>query len=514
MSYPPPDLPADSLNEVAGILAAHGLGDATVALRVAYQSLPASPPSRRAGLEDIYVFSRGGDELGMTDAVPSGSGLRDNRFDGLMIVCVALSIHMPPWLGGNDADELRTRIRGTVRNVVDALNGRWLTRGKTSDSVPGGPWEFSRCPIHFLPTISIDLGESCVGPFAGPIAQERTETAPVACLIQLSRAAVPMTRWKTEAGQAELGTGAAFVLDVPVGARSRITIQNLRDRIDQYHTCNALGLSERIARIREIRTGARAFLELEGEVGEAWARDTAIGHGEYPAEKAEIEGGIRICHEARDGDLSERLEHLERLRACCARYRPGETLKRGWRASPFTVEIDSALVAYEDLAPTSYRERIGALEVLQTRCAEFSARALPRNRYFYRHLHKLVPDVEGLALRARKTMGEIALSQGVARLIASIDVKAEELGVLRAARALAARAGAVERDLDAQMNSVTLLVDFGDDAEPAGALDCALRAHLPALFGIEKPVDMVDAEDLAPLVRRVLPMDAEVSPLT
>ena len=509
MPYHHPGLPADLTKELPDILSAYGFGEVAMESRATYQSLPSSPPSRRAGLEDVYLFSRTGEV-----AVTPGPVSPDRGFDALLLVSIALSIHVPPWLGGRDEATEQARLRATARNIADTLNGRWVASGSTASLKPEGMIEFSRCLVHFRLVVVLEGGEASDGPFAGPIAQGTMEAGPVACLIRLSRAAVPMTRWKTDVRQAELGTGSDFASDVPVGARSRITIQNLKSRIDQYHACNALRLSERMARIREIRTGARAFLELEGEIGEDWALDTAVGHGEFPAEKAEIESEIRNCYEARVGDLSERLEHLERLRACCARYRASDTLKRGWRASPFTVDIDSALVTYEDLPPTSYQERIRALEVLQSRCAEFNARAFPRNRYLYRHLHKLVPEVEALALRARKTMGEIALCHGIARLIEGIDLKMEELSVLRAARALAARAGAVERDLDAQMNSVTLLVEYGDDGEPAGALDRALREQLPALFGIEKRVEDIVADDLLPLVRRVLPVDAGVSSLT
>lgn len=508
MPYHHPGLPADLTKELPHILSAYGLGDVAMELQATYQALPSSPPNRRAGLEDVYLFSRVG-----KGAVTPGSVPRASDFDALLLVSIALSIHVPPWLGGPDEAAEQARLRATARNIVDMLNDRWIASGKTAGAEPEGTLEFSRCPVHFRLVVVIEGREACDGPFAGPIVSESSEAGPVAGVIQLSRAAVPRTGWKSDAGHAELGTGSDFALDVPLDARSRITIQNLKSRIDQYHACGALQLSERMARIQEIRTGARAFLELEGEIGERWALDTAVPSGEYPAEKEEIEEGIRCCREAREGDLATRLEFLENLRACCMRYRASDMLKRGWRASPFTMDIDSALIAYEDLLPSSHRERIGALEVLQSRCAEFIARALPRNRYLYRHLHRLVPEVEALALRAKKARGEIALCHGIARLIEAIDLKVEDLGVLLTARALAARATAVKRDLEAQMNSVVLEVEYGDEDDPADTLSCALRKHLPALFGIEKGVEDIVADDLLPLVRRVLPMDAGVMPL-
>lgn len=512
MPYHQPALPAELANAISDILSTHGLGDVDVAPQATYQSLPFSPPSRRAGLEDVYLFSPSADQIGERSLSP-GPVRPVGDFDALLLVSIALTIHVPPWLGGPDEAAEQARIRATARSIVDTLNGRWLARGETADSGPGGRTAFSRGLIHFRPVIGIEGREASDGPFARPIATESAEGGPVACVIQLSRAAVPGSGWKTDRSHADLGTGSDFDVAVPAGARSKITIQNLKDRIDQYHACDALRLSERLSRIREIRTGARAFQELEGEIGEDWTRDTVLSNEKYPAEKDEIEEGIRYCREARDGDLAMRLELLENLRACCVRYRASDMLKRGWRASPFTEDIDSALIAYEDLPSTSYRERIGALAVLQSQCADFVTRAQRRNRYFYRHLHRLVPEVEALALRAKKARGEIALCHGIARLIEAVDLKMEELGVLRATRALAARATMVKRDIEAQMNSVVLLVEYADQDDPAIALDCALRQHLPALFGIEKTVDIVDAEDLVPLVRRVLPMDAGVMPL-
>jgi hypothetical protein len=368
--------------------------------------------------------------------------------------------------------------------------------------------------IHFRVSLSIAGFEAANGPFAGPLIPEFSDAGAVACVIQLSRAAVPRTCWKSDVGQATLGSGSAFELDVPASARSKVTIQNLKSRIDQYHACDGLQLSERLARIREIRTGARAFLELESEIGEDWAQHTALAHGEYPEEKRDIEEAIRVCREARDGELSERLERLEQLRARCTQYRASDVLKRGWRASPFTVEIDAALVAYEDLPPALWRERIDALEMLQSRCAEFTGRVRQRNRFWHRHLHRLAPEVEALARRARKTQGEVALFHGITRLIEAIDVKADELGVLRATRALAARANLVKVELEAQLNSVVLLVEYGDDDDPAEALGHALRAQLPALFGVEQSVNDLQCEDIVPLVRRVLPLDSAVTSLS
>lgn len=508
LPYHHPALPVDLANEISDILSVYGLGDVAMEPQATYQSLPSSPPSRRAGLEDVYLFSR----VGKVDVTP-GPVPQASDFDALLLVSIALSIHVPPWLGGPDEAAEQARLRATARNIVDTLNGRWVASGKTAGTEPEGTSEFSRCLVHFRLTIVIEGREASDGPFAGPIVPETSEAGPVACVIYLSRAAAPRTGWKTDAGHAELGTGSDFALDVPLDARSRITIQNLKSRIDQYHACDALQLSERMARIREIRTGALAFLELEGEIGESWALDTALPSGEYPAEKEEIEEGIQCCREAREGDLAKRLELLENLRACCMCYRASDMLKRGWRASPFTVEIDSALIAYEDLPPTSHRERIGALEVLQSQCAGFNARALSRNRYFYRHLHRLVPEVEALVFRAKKARGEIALYHGIARLIEAIDLKMEELGVLLATRALATRATAVKRDLEAQMNSVVLVVEYGDEDDPVDTLDCVLREHLPALFGIEKAVEDIVADDLLPLVRRVLPVGSEIMPL-
>ncbi len=508
MPYHHPGLPADVAKELPDILSAYGFGDVAMEPQATYQSLPSSPPSRRAVLEDVYLFSR----VGRVDVTP-GPVPQARDFDALLLVSIALSIHVPPWLGGPDETAAQARLRATARNIVDMLNGRWVASGKTAGAEPEGRPEFSRCLVHFRLAVVIEGREACDGPFAGPIVPETSEAGPVACVIHLSRAAVPRTGWKTDGGHAELGTGNDFALAVPLGARSRITIQNLTSRIDQYHASDALRLSERMARIQEIRTGARAFLELEGEIGERWALDTALPSGEYPAEKEEIEEGIRCCREAREGDLATRLELLENLRACCMRYRASDMLKRGWRASPFTMEIDSALVAYEDLPPAAWQERIDALGLLQLRCADFVTRARQRNRYWYRHLHRLVPEVETLALRARKSQGEIALSHGTTRLIEAIDAKADELSVLRATRALAARATAVKRDIEAQMNSVVLLVEYGDHEDPADALDRALRQHLPALFGIEKAVEDIVGDDLLPLVRRVLPVGSEIMPL-
>ena len=508
MPYHHPGLPVDLAKELPDILSAYGLGGVAPEPRATYQALPSSPPSRRAGLEDVYLLSR----IGKVDVVP-GSVPQARDFDALLLVSIALSIHVPLWIDGPDDTAEQARLRATARNIVDLLNGRWVASGKTAGAETERTPALSRCLIHFVPNISIEGGDASYGPFAAPIVPDSTETGPVACVIQLSRAAVPRTGWKTDRGHAELGTGSDFALAVPLGARSRITIQNLKSRIDQYHACDTLQLSERMARIREIRTGARAFRELEGEIGESWALDTALSNGEYPLEKHEIEQGIRYCREARDGDLEMRMELLENLRACCMRYRASDMLKRGWRASPFTVDIDSALVAYEDLPPAAWQDRIDALGLLQLRCADFVTRARQRNRYWYRHLHRLVPEVEALALRARKTQGEIALSRGITRLIEAIDAKADELGVLRATRALAARATEIKRDIEAQMNSVVLLVEYGDEDDPVDTLDCALRQHLPALFGIEKGVEDIVADDLLPLVRRVLPVDSRLMPL-
>ncbi len=513
LPYPHHALPVELAGEISDILSTHGIGGAGLKPRACYQSLPSSPPGRRAGLEDIFLFSRGTDQCGKDADAPAESVPATGDVDGLLLVCFSLSIHVPPWLGTPDDATAHARMRATARNIVDSLNGRWVARGRIADARRENTPEYSRCLIHFAPNIEIEGEETANGPFAGVLVHEVTEASPVSCLIQLSRAAFPTTRWKTEDGEAELGTGSDFELDVPLSARAKLTVQNLKTRIDQYHRCNALLLSERISRIREIRTGARAFLELGGEVCEDWAVDTALSPGEYPAEKQEIEAKIQYCREARDGELAERLEHLNDLRACCVRYRPGDTLKRGWRASRFTLDIDSALIAYEDLPPTSYRERIGALGALQSQCEDFIARARQRNRFWHRHLHRLVPDVEVLALRARSTRGEIALSHGIAHLIEAIDAKTEELELLRATRALAARANAVKSNLEAQRNSLVLLVEYGDAEEPADALACALREHLPALFGIERTVDAIQAEDLLPLVRRVLVADAGVMPL-
>ena len=73
LPYHHPALPVDLANEISDILSVYGLGDVAMEPQATYQSLPSSPPSRRAGLEDVYLFSR----VGKVEVAPGPVPLPD-----------------------------------------------------------------------------------------------------------------------------------------------------------------------------------------------------------------------------------------------------------------------------------------------------------------------------------------------------------------------------------------------------------------------------------------------------
>lgn len=459
---------------------------------------------RIAGLADLYLYAPGPDH-DLAALLPAAGHPRNSLpYDGILIVVLNVSIGLPS-RDGELADEAeRARLIEAVKATVDSMNHAWYATGKAPipGSAPAAAYEFARCLIHFAPSIAV---EQLPAEMAGTLDRE-----PVHYNVLISRAAVPGTRWESEGYAPALGDGSSFLYDIPPGARSRITIQHLASRIDEFHAASPLDLPARIARLREIGTGARAFTEVEAEIGETWDADTRPPEGAAPAEKGKIEAAIRHYREAGIENFAERAARLATVQTHLESFREGTGLKRGWRATRFTLEIDSALSAYEELPVQSYRERIGALGEVQVQCAAYIARTQERARLLNRSRYALIPPVEALEGRARALKGEIALSHGIAAIGPPIETKRAELGVLQAAWALARRSGEVQKDLEAQEESVTLLVEYGGDTGAAQAIEDAFRTYFPSMLGIHRHSGALSREDFIPLVRPIIPMDTDV----
>lgn len=454
-----------------------------------YHALLTTPPSRRGGLRDLHLFTLEKDAAG---AAIDG--------DGLLLVVVNLSITAATNEDQHDRKTEEARLFQAVEDGVAGLNHRWYATGSPRRAATGAPTTFTRCRIHFVPRI---LGEP-----------EVRAGEQIHFTIQLSPFPLPRTRWVTGTEVFELVTGNAFEHDVPPDARCRITVRNLKSRIEQYHGTTTTDLGARIALVREIKTGARAFHEVEPEIDETWSMDTvSIGTAPLPPEKARIEEAIRRYCDAREDDFSRRLALLDAVEAQVASFRVGDLLKRGWRATRYTLEIDAALTTHDDLPDDAHGARLNALDAVQRQCVDFIARTRMLNRLFHRRAHGLLPAVEALEQRARISMGETALAQGIAVMRPRLSAKRVELGLLRAMGALAERAMAVEASLVAEENSVTLRVEYRHAAEAPTALRDAIATYFPRMLGIDTTCGNLSPEALLPLVRLVFPVDGNLHSL-
>lgn len=462
-----------------------------------FHSLPTMPPSRRAGIWDLYLVDL--DDGRDLDRLPIPGTLLNGPtpVDGILVVILNISIRLAADVGEKTSENDQEQMILAATESVAPMNARWYASGQLgtrgSDRVPRS---FSRCLIHVAVRATFDDVEA--------------DASPLTCRVLLSRGGAARTFWETDGKSPALSSGSLFELDVPPQARARITIRNLISRIDEFHALDPLHLPRRISLVREIRKGARAFAEVENEIGETWDSDTFTLEADFPAEKAAIERSLAYCREAEAEELSERAARLEDLRAQLERFAGGDSLMRGWRATRYTVEIDAALSTFHDLPHDAYGVRLDMLGEVQTRCKAFVAMVQGRKRLFNRHLHALLPAVEGLMQRVRETKGEFAVLRGISVLKPLVEAKHVELSMLRATGALAQRCLAVEAALIAEENSLCLRVMLHDEADMVSTLRECIQARLPSMLGIEKVPEDVRGEDLRPMVRHVIPIDTAV----
>lgn len=464
-----------------------------------YHSLPTMPPSRRTGIWDLYLIDLEKNPAPEVLSIPPAILASTPPPDGLVVIVVDVAIRLATDIGGGIAAAERARLIEAAQGAVASVNYRWYAKGQPGKTGAGfSPRTYTNCLLHFMVRARIE--------------DEPLSASPLSCTIFLSRGGSAGTHWDTGGERPGLGSGSTFELDVPPEARSRITIQNLKTRIDQFHTLNPRHLPGRVTLIREVRKGARAFMEVENEIGESWDSDTTVRDADIPPGKSAIEKALNYYLDADKDDLPERLARLEILHNMTNGLRGGDGLKRGWRATRYTLEIDSALSSYSDLPQDDYAARLEALDLVQLHCMAFLSNVRGRRRLFYRPLYALLPAVEQLMVRIRETRGELALLRGIGTLRRATEAKRVELGMLRATGALARRCAAVESGLIAEENSLELRVNAGEETDLVTALAKGIQVRLPSILGIEKEPDEVSGEDFCALVRHVLPAATEVRP--
>ena len=422
-------------------------------------------------------------------------------FDGVLEIEVRLFLAPVPQRDCDTNASPHDSLVQEIVGLVDALNHTWYVTGRIAGkSAKAADQVFKCCPIQFVPRILLDTPDS--------------DDDGTFYTIQLSRTNFPATRWHTAFEVPELILGSAFEDRIPPGARERITVCHLKSRIDRFHSLPPFDVAARLAGVREIVTGAGAFLEVEAEIDETWAVDAFVSAGDCLPAQAVIEGAVRHYREANQDDYGDRMVRLGQVLALLKAFREPTQLRLNWRATKHTLEIDGALIAYDDLPTEAYRERIDALGRLRGACMNYIAHAQVRSRFFHRGQHDLIPAVEVLEQRAHTKQVEIAVSCGIAAMAPRVDAKLAELGMLDAMRYLKLRALSVQSGLVAQRRSQTLLIDYDADETAPSALGDALAACFPMMMGVDKSIHDLRGEDLLPLVRLLIPEDTEVHRFT
>ena len=488
---------------------------------------PVLPASARGGLRDLFLYTLGKDHYSQAILPELEDPPGASPYDGILAIIVKVAFDLEKWTDPATNKDKRAQLLQAAINGADIFNHAWYATGKAPipGSAPAAEYTFTRCLIQFSPRVvvsnHIEDGETAapVDPADpqptehGHLAMSVIQKLKLHYCVEVEEADPPATRWVTGVDVPDLESGDDFLNKVPDEAKTETIMQELKTKLDEYHGIDAFHLTDRIAKVREIQIQAESFLEPSAAVDATWGADTSASISRAPSAKTDIDQAMGLYRSTGSADYGERLIKLRTVKGLMDGFAESVNVKGTWRAHKNTTEVDAALVLYQDLPTESYDARINALGALQTACDAFVTSTRKKVRLFNLGLYGLIPGVEGLSTRARDKKGEIALARGISVMKPKVEQRLKDLAILKGLGELKQRSKEVKKNLEARESSVTLRIEYNNDAAMLNTVRDDFGKYFLSMLGIHKLPNELTRDDLIPLVKKVIPVDTDVQPV-